>query len=177
MQNAGGIAGKGSAIGMGRLGVGAAGEFAVSADGNSCGEFCERFCFRVRHRGRMRTSMPSLIRLVCKAVRRLARVACGTALAGRPMPARVIWFCLSPRGMTMKTKRALFSLCLCFCSQWRFAIPRPTFQQNGRSLPAPTSSRPFISRKGFACCPSASSRNTGRTCRWEPTCSMCASRC
>jgi hypothetical protein len=38
VQNAGGVAGKGSAIGMRRLGVRAAGQFAIPADGNPRGE-------------------------------------------------------------------------------------------------------------------------------------------
>jgi hypothetical protein len=47
VQNAGGIAGKGSAIGVGRLSVCAKAKFAVPADGNSRGKFGRRAGFRI----------------------------------------------------------------------------------------------------------------------------------
>src|ERR1039458_4593926 len=50
VQNAGAVAGKGRAVGVRRLGVRAAAQLAVSADGNPNGQREGRLGLRVRHR-------------------------------------------------------------------------------------------------------------------------------
>ncbi len=63
VQDAGGIAGKGRAVGVQRLRVRAMGQFAVRAHGNPRGQRVARIGFRNLHRLKLKDSLPVISRL------------------------------------------------------------------------------------------------------------------